>query len=302
MTKKMHKYSSKKLSRGEPPNHLGQHLLHNKQILHEVVRRAHIGKNDTVLELGAGRGALTTILNKQAGQVLAVEYDETFVSILQSKTKKDTNTIIIHKDILKLKLPKKEYVVVASIPYAITTPIMRMLLNHPSGAFRRGVIVMEKGAAKRFTANFIKQADVLVWRMWFDITYIKGISRKNFSPSPQVDSAIISIERRKQPFVTKKDYLAFFGLAQYALKNPYLDIDTVLKGIFTAPQRKHLKKSLGIKQPVAIGSLSEKQWGIIFQTMNRYVPRRLWPRVNKQKLRKRTFSTKQKYKQFKKKQ
>ncbi len=132
--KKTHKYSGKKLSRGEPPNHLGQHLLYNKQILYEIVKRAHIWKNDTVVELGAGKGALTTILTKQAGKALAVEYDETFVASLQSKTKHDKNTKIIQEDILNFKLAKRDYVVVASIPYSITTPIMRMLLHHPSSS------------------------------------------------------------------------------------------------------------------------------------------------------------------------
>ncbi|GIP63272.1 ribosomal RNA small subunit methyltransferase A [Virgibacillus pantothenticus] len=278
MTKKMHKYSGKKLSRGEPPNYLGQHLLHKKQVLYEMIKKASVSKQDTVLELGAGKGALTTILAQKAAKVLAVEYDHTFVQILKLKTAKNKNTQIIHEDILKINLPKKKYVVVASIPYAITTPIMKMLLNHPSGAFDRGVIIMEKGAGKRFTATFIRNAYVLVWRMWFDLTYMKDVSRDCFSPPPKVDSAMIKITRKNQPLIENKHYMAFLGLAQYALKQPKASMEMVLKGVFTAPQMKHLKRNLGVKSSTMIGKLPEEQWQVVFYTMIQHVARPLWPK------------------------
>ena len=110
MTKKIHKYSRKKLSRGEPPNFSGQHLLHNKKLLNEIVELANISTKDTVLELGAGKGALTTILNQSAGKVLAVEYDIKFVDILKRKTAQEQNTNIIHQDIMKIQLPKGKFV------------------------------------------------------------------------------------------------------------------------------------------------------------------------------------------------
>ncbi|MDE1455669.1 rRNA adenine N-6-methyltransferase family protein, partial [Bacillus paralicheniformis] len=60
MKKKNHKYRGKKLNRGEYPNFSGQHLMHNKKLIEEIVDRANISIDDTVLELGAGKGALTT--------------------------------------------------------------------------------------------------------------------------------------------------------------------------------------------------------------------------------------------------
>lgn len=230
------------------------------------------------MELGAGKGALTTILAQKAATVLAVEYDNTFVQILKLKTVKNKNTQIIHEDILKINLPKKKYVVVASIPYAITTPIMKMLLNHPSGAFDRGVIIMEKGAGKRFTATFIRNAYVLVWRMWFDLTYMKDISRDCFSPPPKVDSAMIKITRKNQPLIENKHYMAFLGLAQYALKQPKASMEMVFKGVFTAQQMKHLKRNLGVKSSTMIGTLTEEEWKVVFYTMIQHVARPLWPK------------------------
>ncbi|RWR04946.1 23S ribosomal RNA methyltransferase Erm [Siminovitchia fortis] len=281
MTKKTHKYSNKKLSRGEPPNFSGQHLMHNKRLLHEIVDRAKICKEDTVLELGAGKGALTTVLNERAGKVLAVEYDFKFVEVLKKKTAQSQNTKIIHQDIMKVHLPKEKFVVVSNIPFSITTPIMKMLLSNPLTCLQRGVIVMEKGAAKRFTSNFVKDPYIAAWKMWFDIQYVKVISRKNFSPPPRVDSAMITINRKPKPIVSYSDYVIFWGLADYVLKNPQISVDLALRGVFTPPQIKHLKRSLQIKNEISVATLSEQQWGLIFETMVKHVPKFRWPKIKK---------------------
>lgn len=105
--KKDRKSRRGKITRGEPPNFLGQHLMINKKLLKEMVEMANISETDTVLELGAGKGALTTVLNQRAGKVLAVEYDARFVDVLKRKTAQNPNTKIIHQDILKNSPAKK---------------------------------------------------------------------------------------------------------------------------------------------------------------------------------------------------
>lgn len=282
MTKRKKKYQHTKSHTGNFPNFSGQHLLYNKGLLKDIVNIAHISESDLVLELGAGKGALTNVLSNRARKILAVEYDQKFIRKLQQLEMK--NTVIIQQDILKISLPRKPFVVVSNIPYAITTPIMKMLLNKPSSGFQRGVIVMEKGAAKRFTSNFVKDPYIITWRMWFDIRYVKGISRKNFSPPPRVDSAMITINRKAKPIVPYNDYLIFWGLVDYVLKNPQLSIDLALRGVFTPPQIKHLKRGLRIKDEVTVANLSEQQWGFIFETMEKHVPKFRWPKIKKAKL------------------
>ncbi|WP_408010006.1 23S ribosomal RNA methyltransferase Erm [Pseudalkalibacillus sp. A8] len=279
--KKKPEYKKNKFRRGKPPNFSGQHLMHNKKLLHEIVNKVDIKRNETILELGAGKGALTTILNQKSNKVLAVEYDAKFVQTLRRKTASDPNTKIIHQDIMKIRLPKEPFVVVSNIPYAITTPIMRMLLSHPSTGFQRGVIIMEKGAAKRFTSKWMKNAYVLIWRMWFDIHYIKEIPRTNFSPPPKVDSAMILIRRKKEPLLSNKDYKAFAGLAEYVMNYPKARVEDVLWGIFTPPQMKQLKRNLKLNNEATINSLTEEQWGIIYKTMVQYVQRPYWPRAKR---------------------
>src|SRR5690625_4526395 len=146
MTKRMKKYQHTKSPTRNFPNFSGQHLLHNKGLIKNIVKISHISESDLVLELGAGKGAITNVLSSRARKILAVEYDQKFIRKLQQLEMK--NTVIIQQDILKISLPREPFVVVSNIPYAITTPIMKMLLNKPSSGFQRGVIIMEKGQPK----------------------------------------------------------------------------------------------------------------------------------------------------------
>jgi 23S rRNA (adenine-N6)-dimethyltransferase len=132
---------------------------------------------------------------------------------------------------------------------------------------------MEKGAAKRFTSKYVKDSYVVAWRMYFDINFVKEISRNHFSPPPKVESAIVTINRKATPLVPIKDYATFRGLADYVLKEPRSSIDLALRGIFTPPQITYLKRKLGLKRDFSVAFLSELQWRFIFETMVQHVPR-----------------------------
>jgi 23S rRNA (adenine-N6)-dimethyltransferase len=281
MRKSKYRYSNKKLSRGEPPNFSGQHLMHNKKTIQEIISKSAICQNETIVELGAGKGALTESLAKKSGNILAVEYDKKYVDVLQRKFMRSENVKVIQQDIMKFRLPKKKFVVISNIPYAITTPILKMLLSNPISGFQRGVIVMERGAAKRFTAKYFKDPYVLAWRMWFDLKLEKGVPKEHFSPPPKVDSAILSIKRIEEPMIAYKDALLFQNMINYVLKYPHAPIGLALKGIFTVPQLKRLRKNMGVNNETPVGSLNEMQWAVVFETMIAYVSPSSWPKRKK---------------------
>ncbi|HAM80492.1 23S ribosomal RNA methyltransferase Erm [Ornithinibacillus bavariensis] len=276
MTKKTSKHRNRNISNGEPPNFSGQHLIHNKKLLNEIVKRAKISNKDLVLELGAGKGALTAVLNEQAREVWAIEYDSRFINKLESSGMQ--NTKVIQKDILKVRLPREPFVVVSNIPFAITTNIMKMLLNNPKNSLQRAIIIMEKGAAKRFTSKSVKDWYVMAWRMWFDIRIEKGISRDNYSPPPRVDTAMVSIVRKKQPLVSYKNVKTLQALLAYGLKYPTVPVNNFLRSIFTAPQAKKVRAEINVVPEQTVNSLNEEHWSTICNTMIQYVPPYLWPR------------------------
>lgn len=225
---------------------------------------------------------MTTALSQKAGKVLAVENDSTFVEILKRKTAQNSNTKIIHQDIMKIHLPNEKFVVISNIPYAITTPIMKMLLNNPASGFQKGIIVMEKGAAKRFTSKFIKNSYVLAWRMWFDISIVREISKDNFSPLQKWIRQWSELHGKKKLLYHINITLLFWA-CRICAKEAASPFDFALRGIFTPLQMKHLRKNLKINNEKPIGTLNENQWAVIFKTMTQHVMRHNWPRAKKGK-------------------
>lgn len=259
------------------PNFSGQHLLHHKDTIRRIIDLAKIKHQDTVLEIGPGKGALTVSLAEKAEKVIAIEYDKDFIEILQRKLALAPNVHIIERDFLEAHLPRKPFSVVANIPYAITTPILEKLLGEPTNSLQQAVLMMEKGAAKRFTAYPITNPKILKWRMWYRMELAFDVSPKYFSPPPRVESAVVKIERREGSQVLPRQHRQFMALAQYALRRPQLPVYEALKGVFTPPQIKYLAKTLKIDSRCPICSLKESQWETLFHTMVKHVAPFRWP-------------------------
>jgi 23S rRNA (adenine-N6)-dimethyltransferase len=260
---------------------LGQHLLHNKRLIQKIIAIANIQSHETVVDIGAGTGAFTFPLADKSNKVIAVETDIEFAEKLRSKAIQKENIIIVQKDFLDYDLPNEPYVVVANIPYSITTPILKKLLHVPSSPFQRAVFVTEKGAAKRFTEKCTMNPYLLKWRMTFDFRIGQTIKPDNFSPPPRVDSAVLSIRRKQKALVPAAHHQRFMAFATYCLSQPKESISNILKGIFTAPQITRLLKPIQVDRYTSVSLIDEHQWAAIFLTMIRYVESYRWPKLRK---------------------
>lgn len=265
----------------EGPNFSGQHFLHDKRVIHELMKAAKITSTDTVLDIGAGRGAISFPLAERAGRVIAIEYDEKLAEYLLEKSTVYPGLKVIQQNILDYRLPKEPFCVVSNIPYSITTSIMKKLLSNPQNKLQRAALVLEKGAAKRFTTSPIMDPTILVWRMWFDIKVLRTIPRDKFSPIPRVDAALLLATRRDTPLVQPQHHRLFAALATYALSYPRAPLIDVFRGIFTPGQMKHLLRNIGAHREQPVYMLTAAQWGEILNTMLKYVDRARWPRVKK---------------------
>lgn len=259
-------------------NFPGQHFMHNKRLVKDLVNLAEIKPQELVIEIGAGTGALTLPLAEKAGKVLAVENDPILAQKLQSKIAERPNVKLIQKDFLQVNLPRSPFCVVANIPYSITTPILGKLLDQPAVPLQRAVFVVEKGAAKRFTTSPVTNPRILKWRMWFHMEMGRTISPRHFSPPPRVDSAVLTVWRKRNFAVSLHHHARFKALAAHSLKYPQLPVDEALKDVFTPPQMKRLAHNLKIDRNAPICSLTEIQWGVVFNTMIQYVKPYRWPK------------------------
>lgn len=220
---------------------LGQNFLVEPQILERMIATGQIDKNTTVIEIGPGIGALTQYLAHYAKEVMAFEIDARFIEILKETLSDYDNVQVIHEDILKVNFKDSRYdhlkqadrlVVVANLPYYITTPII-MNLMEVDLSFNQLVMMMQKEVAQRMTAEVnTKQYNSLSLAiqntMEANIAFIvpKGV----FIPQPNVDSAVLSLVRRTQPLVEVEDYKAFHRLIRLAFTQRRKTIWNNLRG------------------------------------------------------------------------
>lgn len=206
---------------------LGQNFLVEPKILEKMIVAGQIDKSTTVVEIGPGIGALTQYLAHYAKSVYAFEIDARFVTILAETLSDYDNVNVIHQDILSVDFASPDYqalqtadrlVVVANLPYYITTPIIMNLIGS-SLNFERLVMMMQKEVAQRMTAQVnTKQYNSLTLAiqntMSAEISFIvpKGV----FIPQPNVDSAVLTLTRRDQPIVSLPDLHAFHEFIQLA--------------------------------------------------------------------------------------
>lgn len=177
---------------------LGQHFLLNQRIMYEIVDYANIKNNDTILEVGAGTGNLTSVIKDKAGEVMAVEKDSLLVELLKNKFQSVKNIHIIEGDILDIELPYFNKVV-STPPYNISSKLIFLLLNTDYEVI---VLALQKDFAERLVAKpgtkDYGRLTVMV-ECKANVELLGSISKNDFHPKPKVDSAIVRIIPKKKP-------------------------------------------------------------------------------------------------------
>lgn len=260
------------------PNFTGQHLLHHPHTIKRFIETIRLQPTDTVLEIGAGKGNLTFPIAEKAGKVVAVEVDADFVKLLRVKAEGHPRIQILHGDFRQMRLPAEPFCVVANIPFSITTAILEKLLGVEGKAFQRGVLILEKGAARRFTQSATLEPRLLMWRMHFLFELRTVIPRTHFAPPPRVDAAIVRIVRRDRPLIPVKEGRRFAAFAAYLLREPRLMAAHALRDIFTPAQLKATLKHAEVDREQAVASISLEQWAALFLSMLQHVAPYRWPK------------------------
>ncbi|MBQ8196504.1 MAG: ribosomal RNA small subunit methyltransferase A [Clostridia bacterium] len=186
----------------------GQNFLTDDSLLAEIVEKAGVTKDDTVLEIGCGAGALTRELANKAKRVVGYEIDTRLKPVLEETVGEFDNVNIVFNDVMKEKLSDVEsgldndYIMVANLPYYITTPIIMRFLEHAKG-IRRMVIMVQEEVALRLCATH-GTADYGAITVGINLrgkaSIIKRVPREMFSPPPNVDSAVVRIDIEEGKF------------------------------------------------------------------------------------------------------
>ena len=195
---------------------LGQNFLQDPLALEEIVETADIQPSDTVLEIGPGLGSLTRYLSVSAKEVVAVELDEHLLPPLRAILSPYQNVRLVQNDILKIS-PKdlnleNDYVVVANIPYYITSAVIRHLLESAIKP-RRIVLTVQKEVAQRICAEPGDMSLLALSVQVYGKPHIAAnIPASAFFPAPKVDSAVLIVEIYPAPLIDEDLLDAFFRL------------------------------------------------------------------------------------------
>lgn len=184
----------------------GQNFLTDTNLLAAIADDAEITENDTVVEVGPGAGTLTAELAKKAGRVIAYEIDRNLEPVLKERLEGFSNVEVRFMDIMKESeeafAALGNFKVVANLPYYITTPVTMFFLEKCKNAESVTVMVQEE-VAERFIAKAGTSeygAITASIDYYGEAAITRRVNRKMFFPSPNVDSAVITIKKRQKYF------------------------------------------------------------------------------------------------------
>ncbi|WP_153127232.1 16S rRNA (adenine(1518)-N(6)/adenine(1519)-N(6))-dimethyltransferase RsmA [Peribacillus tepidiphilus] len=204
---------------------LGQNFLIDTNILRRIVEFAGLTKESGAIEIGPGIGALTEQLAKYSKKVVAFEIDQRLLPILEDTLSPYDNVKVIHSDVLKANVAetiKQEFqdtedlMVVANLPYYVTTPIIMKLLEEQLPI--RGMVVMlqkevgDRISAKPGTKDYGSLSIAVQYYTKAETVMI--VPKTVFMPQPNVDSAVIRLTKRDKPLVSVKDEEFFFTVTR----------------------------------------------------------------------------------------
>lgn len=214
----------------------GQHFLHDKQVIDQLIRAIAVQPSQHFLEIGPGKGALTIPLLQQCNSMIAVELDRDLIPVLRQQASKHGDLQIINADILNFRLnslPGESYRIVGNLPYNISTPLMFHLLDSIDRIHDMHFMV-QKEVAQRIVADVgnghYGRLSVML-QSQCDCQYLFDVAPTCFMPPPAVDSAVIRLQPRQQAEFEISDKFLFAQIVQTAFEQRRKTVSNALKTI-----------------------------------------------------------------------
>ncbi len=259
-------------SRGESAGRprIGQHFLTDTLVARRIVEAAELTADEDVLEIGPGRGAITDDLLTASAHVTAVELDETLAESLRSGHPGDDRLTVIADSILAFAPDiflaeggrKPPYVVVANLPYYITAPVMRHLLE--AGPRPQRIIVMVQREVAESIAGKGSGLSLLgvSIQVFAAVDLLFRVPPAAFDPPPKVDSAVVRLCVYDRPLVPEERLEGFFRVVRAGFRNPRKQLHNALaSGLWLPPgESPRLLEAAGIDRMRRAATLSIAEW------------------------------------------
>ena len=250
----------------------GQNFLKSVLALNKIIEAGEVSENDTILEIGPGKGALTSKLLEKAGLVIAVEKDRDLLEILEEKFKEEIQKgklILINKDILEFSMQdfnSLKYKIIANIPYNITGAILKKFLTEENQP-EKMVLMVQNEVAKRIVANDKKESILSISvKAYGNPKIVMKVQKRYFSPQPKVDSAVILINNINKDLFNKEniDEKLFWEVIHlgFAHKRKVLISNLKNSNNKISPKKDLVEifKNLGLNEKIRAEELTLENW------------------------------------------
>jgi len=253
------------------PSKLGQNFLKDKEVVKKIIESANLTADDIVLEIGPGKGILTEELAKACKKVIAIEIDKNLAEVLRNKFKRNNKVEIINDDILKADISKIVpcsmfhapcYKVIANIPYYITSLIIRFFLENEFPP-KEMILMVQKEVAERIMAKPGNHSILsLSVQYYAKPELLFYVSKNDFDPVPEVDSAVIKITNHKAKSTNKAQIANFFRLVRAGFCAKRKTLSNNLSNSFHLDKKEveEKLKAVGISPIARAQELSVEDW------------------------------------------
>jgi len=243
---------------GLTPNPSGVHFLSSPKVIDALVRSSGLGADDLAVDLGAGPGAITAALAGTGSRVLAVERDDEFVRRLRRRFADRPLVRVVPGDIRTVSLPRNPFAVVASIPFGISTVLMRRLLTPRECPLSSADLVVQWAFAKRIVAAMPRDLETAWWAARFELRIAGRVGAASFRPRPAVDAAHLVVRRRSG--VDDRTLRAVWALLGAVYAAPRRPVRRVVGPLLAGTSAQGLLAASRINPGSAAGDVPVRSW------------------------------------------
>ena len=199
----------------------GQHFLRGSSFIAELVGHSNIRKNDTVLDIGAGSGAITAVLARRCKRVVAYESEPLAAKKLSANMQYHTNVEVVAKDFLQVDLPAEPYKVFSNIPFHLSSKIVRKLATAKTPPKSIYLIVQKQFAQKMLTGgNHFHGALGMAIAPWGGARIRRPLRKTDFTPPPAVDTVLLELKPRETPLVPLERMVTYMQFVERCYAEP----------------------------------------------------------------------------------
>jgi 23S rRNA (adenine-N6)-dimethyltransferase len=234
--------------------HYTQYFLRNPDFIKELVGHTSIKPRDLVLDIGAGSGAISSVLAGRAQEVIAIEFEPRMADKLRQNMERYPNVEVREGDFLDMPLPSGPYKVFANIPFHLSSPILRKLTEaeHAPEAI---YLIVQKQFANKLLPNsdrFTGQLGMMIGPL-FAVRIRRPLKRTDFYPHPNVDTVLLELIRREELLIPVKDMPAYRKFIEGCFSDPKIFVKTP-------------REAVGLKAGVRPSQMKLGEWVRLFNS------------------------------------